>query len=616
MTQNTPHLDLIIARGGAGVEAALVEAIGCADAGSQSAIAARLLERAKPGGLAGLVTHYHSFNDELRKQLCREALKLGRGLHEAARLGSVQARMNVIQIIRDGGVTSHSYLLAQQLHGNDSQLARAAAEVLFELARRFAAGPTYRGGEERRHVESAVAEACACFHQHRRRGVVMAAMCFARRPGALLVRHLIDRRGAAHQAAAELLARGEQVVCIRALLPLAGYPEMHEAVTRGLSSPTSGQHLGLLVRDAHLLLHEPVQAALRHVRRTGHLRPSRAASLDSRAQLLSARWTAALSLEMQDRIDEWSTQASHESASVRLLALGAMTRMDRQEVDEIVATMCFDSEAIIARMALRHLMRRGWSGLDRLMIRLIGSAHESVRRLAEQRFGRVGFERWWSSWSGLSGAMRLAAGRALMKIEPQFLKKLSGKLSDADAQQRLQAIMVARQLDQVSYFEGQLVRLCEDRDNKVASAAIRAVGGLHDSVMAVEAIERALEHEDDRVRANAIEAMDQMHRLNTVSQKLERIARGRGNRSRATAIKALLELPLSQALPQLQRMLHDEQESHRTSALWVVEKLGLLAMLGDVADLARHDADQRIRQRALRMVREMASGGPGRKRVG
>jgi hypothetical protein len=55
-------------------------------------------------------------------------------------------------------------------------------------------------------------------------------------------------------------------------------------------------------------------------------------------------------------------------------------------------------------------------------------------------------------------------------------------------------------------------------------------------------------------------------------------------------------------------MLADEENRHRVSALWVVEHLNLVSLLHEVADVARSDPARNVRQRALRVIRDMAAG--------
>ncbi len=466
-------------------------------------------------------------------------------------------------------------------------------------------------------MQAAVVEACACFHQHRRRGVLLAAMYFAHQPSNLLLRHIADRRGAAYQPAAELVAQADHPATVRALLALGAFEPLREPVSRGLATPACGAHLPLMVESAHLLSCPAVRVTLGKVKRADHLRPTvyglgRFTAAQTRRL---PRWLAALPIDEAGRLAELAKLVGSDEPIARLLALRELLGIDQAGADDVIAAMCFDAREPIARIALRHLIRRRWSGLGRLMVRLVGSPHAGLRRLAERQLGPVGFDRYWSNWPGLSPSMRATAGRALMKIDPGFLRKLAERMASDAADQRLQAVMMCRALDQASYFEPHLVRLSRDADKRVASAAVKALGEIAESQPAAEALGAALNHEDDRVRANAIEALEQMKRTAAVRDRLEHIAGGRGNRSRATAIKALLELPLADAMPQLQRMLTDGDPTHRISALWVVERLGLLPLVQEVAELARHDVQPKVRRRALRLVRDIAAGQLNHKRT-
>ena len=61
----------------------------------------------------------------------------------------------------------------------------------------------------------------------------------------------------------------------------------------------------------------------------------------------------------------------------------------------VIASMCQDADESIARMALRELIRRRWSGLAALMMRLVTSPHPEVRKIAERHLVPVGFDRFW-----------------------------------------------------------------------------------------------------------------------------------------------------------------------------------------------------------------------------
>jgi hypothetical protein len=55
-------------------------------------------------------------------------------------------------------------------------------------------------------------------------------------------------------------------------------------------------------------------------------------------------------------------------------------------------------------------------------------------------------------------------------------------------------------------------------------------------------------------------------------------------------------------------MLDDASSAHKLSALWVIERLGLHAVVSRVERLSREDADERVRNRARRVLRNLAPG--------
>jgi len=348
---------------------------------------------------------------------------------------------------------------------------------------------------------------------------------------------------------------------------------------------------------------------LRHVHRVEHLAPrgSELAALDRESHQRLPRWVGALSMPRSDLCEALAAVAASPDRMARLLALRELIALNDEQADEQIAAMCFDANPAIARIALRHLLRRRWRGLSQIMVRLIGSANQELRQIVERQLGPIGFERFWRNWPTIAPATRTAAGRALMKIDPSFAKLLSRRMQSEIADDRLRAVMIVRELGQETQFESQLLARARDSDERVASAAVKALSAFGSSRPIVDALTESLDHTDDRVRSNAVEALEAIGHVKPVADSLAALAEDGANRSRATAIKALLELPMSQALPQLERMLADGDDHHRVSALWVVEKMGLLPVVHRVASLAQHDPEPRVRRRAVRVVRDLAA---------
>ncbi|MDH3584125.1 MAG: HEAT repeat domain-containing protein, partial [Phycisphaerae bacterium] len=526
-----------------------------------------------------------------------------------------------------------AYLLSAQLHHDGPGLAEAASRGLLALASAAETGPAV--GSEQRPMEEdglvevgegdtllrrrqwlsgALVEAANCYHQHRRVEVLVAAATGSMRRDPELLAILGQRRGAAHRGLCHLLREAEDPRVAAASLALAGEQSLEIAAIEGLRSRGVRKHLPALIKRAHLVGAPRIRSAVRRVTEAQHLVPSpqmiAEASAPSARQI--PRWLRSLYLPSQQRIAALAEVLDHTDRLSRLLALRGLMSQRHAEAAEQIAEACLDSDAAIAMCAIRWLELHKWDGLERLMIQLIHSPLEPVRRMAEQRLAPLGFDRFWANWSSwekLDPEVRVTAGRALVKVNPRFQIQLGARLEEADPSDRLKAVMIVRQLDQVDLFQDRLLALVQDEDERVASAAARALGELPASPQAVAELHLALDHRDDRVRANAVESLEQMNELDNARDLLEQVAEGPGNRSRANAVKVLMQMPVGGAMTTLRQMLIDPDPDHRRSALWVVEQLRVIDTLDLIAVMARADDHLAVRRRALRLIRRVADAG-------
>ncbi len=266
----------------------------------------------------------------------------------------------------------------------------------------------------------------------------------------------------------------------------------------------------------------------------------------------------------------------------------------------IIATFLDDPHPAIATVALRHLLKVAWDGLPRTLARLVNSPHLAVRRLASQRLAPLAFARLWDAWPRMDHDRQLVAGRAMLKIDPDFIAHLADKLALPRRPERLRAITIIHTLNQAPLFESALLALATGPDEVVAATAISALGGLTTDA-ALSSIEAALTHTDARVRANAVEALAQAQSARHITQLMS-MARSDVGRPRANAIKALLAMRAGEALSALTTMLDDHQPDQRISALWLVETLGLLDVARQVAEMSLTDPEPRVKARADRVI--------------
>jgi hypothetical protein len=268
-----------------------------------------------------------------------------------------------------------------------------------------------------------------------------------------------------------------------------------------------------------------------------------------------------------------------------------------------ISAYCHDSEIAIVRISLRHLIRARWVGLPRLLIRLVNSGNREMRELASHYLAGVGFDKLWQGWPFMPADKRLAVGRALIKIDPLFHAHLTKKLLSSVRNDRLRAMAIIHGLNQGFLFEPGLIAMTKDQDKLIVSAAVRALGSV-ESREALRTLETTLGHFDSRVRANTIESLHQLRATGHVP-RLIAMADQEENRPRANAIHTLLELKTGRPLDSLGQMLHDDRPAQRSSALWVVEKQGLVELAHPVAEISIADPDGAIRKRAGSIIHHM-----------
>lgn len=608
------------------VDMALAQALPSADDRARPRIVRQILQRGRDAALVEVIRYFGLFKADLQELILEHSTLLDTALRQAAHDDDLEARMQAVDVITRSHSIRLAYLLSSQLQADDARLTRAAAAGLFTMAQHLVhkrqPGPDAAAIARRMAwLGGALGEACASYHRHGRHDVLAAVGLVAPVFNMQLMIQLRDHRSATHIALTRMIRGVERPAVAAAMLGFAGISELAPAVTEGLKLRRSGEHLDPMLSRTHLLANPAVRAALRKVQQSAHLLPDVAlvGRLSPTRLRLLPRWVHHVYARSEAKVAALAPITTSRDRTARLQALRMLIRMEKIVADDLIATMCFDSEVAIARIALRHLMARRWEGLPDLLVKLISSPHTEVAKMAEARFTPMGFNRYWDHFDKLEPAVRRAAGAALIKLDARFHHQLAARMASSHAADRFKAVMIARELGQESFFEQQLLDLMIDPDTRVASAATSAAGSIGQSTRIVEALAGALEHPDDRVRANAVESVEKMDVVDQTYQQLTELLDSQGHRSRANAVKALLRLPVGGALGALGRMLRDPDPEHRISALWVVQRMGLEQVAGRIAELAQSDDDAEVRRRALKVFRQMAQqheAGASRRQTG
>jgi hypothetical protein len=255
-------------------------------------------------------------------------------------------------------------------------------------------------------------------------------------------------------------------------------------------------------------------------------------------------------------------------------------------------------------MAAREIVRRRPTDFENILLQLMTTAPDSVRRVISRSIGQVGFDHFWMRFDRLDPSTRRSAGRAMLKILPDAVQRLGRRLGTGPIEQRLKAMQVAQDLDLGDALKAQLLPLCQHPHPKVRSKAVAVLSELP-SVPPGQLLDKALNDADPRVRANAIEVLEAKRSEDYVPLLIER-ARSANSRERANAIKAMSRMKVATASTQLMAMLRDERPEHKISALWTLRQIGIWQLLAEVGRLAKEDKNLRVRRYALGVLRAVA----------
>lgn len=190
-------------------------------------------------------------------------------------------------------------------------------------------------------------------------------------------------------------------------------------------------------------------------------------------------------------------------------------------------------------------------------------------------------------------------------LDPRVPIQLRAKLASGEPLERALGLRAAREFGLVQELAERIYPLAYDPDPFVRSIAVATLVEIP-GVTVERILRQAVDDVDPRVQANAIAAADRLNvpdRVRWTESKLD----SRDNRVRANAVCSLLRLDLRHAGEALLDMMSDPSPEHRMSALWVIERLRLQSAARHVVRLSREDPEERIRERAARVLATLAN---------
>lgn len=619
MARRNAILPALLAHKSALIDQALSEALRDADPDEVAPLAEAVLGRDLPDRSVGLILRYHQLPAETRHKIIERAEELTTAIRKSATRHGERGALNAMAIIEASAATRMAYLVTALIRHANPTLRDRAGDSLLGLAAR---AQTQGGGlaphlnaESAGFLIQAIEQAVVLYANHNHPAILESMLHLVPRPMPEAWAALRQTDHAAVEPLCRLLHQADSDAVRTGMLAMLAVPSLSRSAAEGLQQCA---HIGKLEAPlglGHLLALPAVRKGLKRAPNASVLWPGAKErnEMPAESQRHLPAFVRALPLDPQDRVLRLAGLARAKHAATRLATLRRLLIIATREqpadpraadnANDAIAAFTSDPEVALARTALWHLIRIEYAGLPRILAGLVNSRHHEVRTVAARRLAPLGFEKLWNAWPKLDPERRLAAGRALIKIDSGFHRQLGARLSSRDPAIRLRALGVISTLSQGAFFEPALIDLAGSDDPRVVASAVLALGSCG-TEPARGVIELALDHDDPRIRANAVEALAKADAL-THCDKLLAMAQADSQRPRANAIRALMELQAKEALPTLTHMLADHRAEHRVSALWLIDELGLMQLARQVAEMSLSDEDDRVKQRAGHVVQHL-----------
>ncbi len=511
-------------------------------------------------------------------------------------------------------------------------------------------------------VESVIAEAVASFDQHRRFGVLLAAVALLGEPassagrrgiGSPLAQWLASKPTAAHAALRTVLRKASLPLARRRAFSWIVMDGLAQAAADRLSRASTPAEHEIILERAFLTRRRLRASRIAGLQATPKIRQSAATLAAEQDTTPALDWPEScpvpdeatierLSIEARTGLAEWLSALQVDRVTqARVLAprLGddeprVRYAMARFAPPTLIEDLAHDSHPSIARSAVLSMSRIGepleatpaaTQAVDEWLPPLARHADPVVRSIGQKELERRGRRG--------AGPLAACASRVALKRTDPHATWLIHEIENGDAQQRVSAITLAKRLSLPARNQGVRDALLaavmvagpagglaeDDPRQRVAATAVRALS-IAPGRDVGKAIEAACGYPSPRVRANAVEALEDRRRRSLIDMPAERFIELTGDqhqRVRANAVRAGLvsiEAKPSKSTRRacesaLRSMLGDDRAAHRVSGLWVASRVlrrGPELSLGGrwtdlaavIADMARHDADASARSRA------------------
>jgi hypothetical protein len=603
-----PALALLTGERNRAADTALLEALPDLESHARSAAVEILVRRAHAPTLAALVFRYGDYDDELRHLVSR---RIG-GLHAATRAAiaspTFEDRAGAIELIRDSAEGKLAYLLADAVRSTCRQTRELAAGALHDLTARMLdrlntqPPPTDASvvNAQADGLAEAIRTAVQRWELHFQPKVLEAALWMAERVEAAVLEKLQEPQSKIVHVLSEMIEGASDPRLASAVLRALAVPSLRPAAARAITRARNPLFIRALARRCWLLADREIEHGCRWVYEgpwvedwLGEVREL----ADSEAARV-VRFLGAIGGTQEKRMERFRTLLDTRGDEVRRAVLWQVIDDPDKPATDLLTMIAARTGDEIAEIAARECRRRHRETPAQPRPRGEGVAEGHVR--ADDAFAAFfeGFDR-------LTPVERTKLAAELKDGVADLTGYLRAKCASTSPIERCRAVRVAKVLGVLDEVAQEVQKLAHDGEAVVRSTAVGVLSDLPGPTT-TRILRDAVNDPDARVQANAVEALDRLNvedRLPYIRAKLS----SPHSRVRANAVQALLRVELREAGEVLLDMLEDPSQAHRLSALWVIERMRLRSVLNRIVELSHGDPDERVRQRAQRVFRDLGA---------
>lgn len=603
------------------VDAAIADALPHLDQPTAKATLDLLVTRNHRPSQSALVSTFCELTDPLRSLLVERATDLHDAIRAAIESAEVEPRRGAIELVVASKDVASSHLLADALHNKCSSTRELAAKGLLELTR-SCPGPA---GEESRenaqyahayhaHLAAALSDAVSSWEVHHQRPVLEAALYLGDAVEPALLKKLNDPSARIGHMVAKIIEATTDTRLAGFLLRALAIEPLRNSAVSTITRSTSAPLVDAVLRQTWLLADLRIEQGCRWLKDGEWSRTWCNAITDRSSTLPSTaiNFIAHLGGTPEQRTQRFAALLEAPNDSVRRETLWRMIADESEETTALLVNFARRTDEPLAELASRESRRRqpkseAQSTPAAQPVPTLPTPQATSSPVPATTPGQV-LERFLDEFDRLTSTDRKSLGGKIMSLVGNLPERLNKYARSSDVDIRARTIRVAVELGIVGDMPECIYELAHDPDGGVRAVAVSALRYLP-GVTSTRILRDAINDPQPRVQANAVETLEALGltgRCEIVSAKLE----SPNNRVRANTVKALLGMQFEPAADALLNMLEDESQAHRLSALWVVERMGLQTLLDRMVEMSQSDPDGRVRNRAARVLRNLATASP------